>query len=638
MKELALALAVWAASDANKINPISGNVLEEHYWHQTGRSPYNFAPSYQGERSGKLRERSAIWDAARKQIALRAASNEFVAFQVIVEKPAERPLKGISVAVADLAGPEGAKLQSKNAEVFVEHYINLFSRARDAWDLNTYYGERHWFPDGLIPTTAKGWDKVDLPDPRLNVEGQQVQGFWIDLYVPHGTRPGLYKGKVVVSAEGAPKAELELQVEVLPWELPDETSFIFELNTYHSAFAAKPSFDAELGSERHYAIEQAFYKMAHAHRCTLNVFPGWASTRQKTVEQTVEKYMVPPLEGKGDKIRVADWSAWDKRYEKYFTGEALQDCPRKGVPLTHFYLPFSLGWPSRFSQYYDDRATYEAEFTAILKQFDQHIAEKGWKRTQFQYFFNGKRQFGEPWNTDEPTRKDEYDALRYYGQLLIKTIGERKDRKSNIRYRVDIGTYRTTRDQLDGIVDLRCVNYEVTPQAFWSDMPSGMKDTRQRLGDQWWHYAKDDVRQRHTRLDWSLVSPILYGWSGWDLKTQGYCLWQCMDWNRDDPFSKPGAIWSYVVMWYPGEKLGIAGPIPSMRLKGFRRGLQDLEHLAILTKLSRGEAKVADAILNKYYKLANAPPYSIKVDPEDTYKMRYEAFDAIRRAQGGEGG
>ena len=634
MNALALALVVWVASDANKVNPLSGNVLEEHYWQTVGKSPYNFAPSYQGERSGTLRDKSAVWDAAKKQISLRAAGNEFVSFQVIVEKPAQGALRDLSVAVGDLAGPGGAKLESARcAEVFVEHYMKLFSQAKDAWKLETYFGDQNWFPDGLIPTKGTDWSKVNLPDPRLNVEGQKVQGFWIDLYVPHKTAAGLYKGKVTVSADGTAKTELDLQLEVLPWELPDETDFVLELNTYHSAFAAKPSFTADLGSERHYAIEREFYKMAHAHRCTLNVFPGWATTRAKSPEQTVEKFMTPPLVGKGKDIKVADWSAWDKRYEKYFTGAAFDDCPRKGVPLTHFYLPFSLGWPSRFDQYYTDRAAYEAEFTAIFKQFADHFAEKGWKRTQFQFFLNGKKEFGEPWNTDEPKGKDEYDALRYYGELMIKTIGKRDERKANIRYRVDIGTYNTAKDQLDGVVDLRCVNYEVTPPAFWSDMASGMKDTRKRLGDEWWHYAKDDVRMRHTRMDWSLVSPILYGWSGWDLKTDGYCLWQCMDWNPQDPFNKPGAIWSYVVMWYPGEKLGIDGPIASMRLKGFRRGLQDLEHLAILTKRNGGDAKAADAILNKFYKLANAAPYSIKVGPEDTYKMRYEVFDAIGAAR-----
>lgn len=623
---------VWVASDVNKVNPISGNVLEEHYWQRSGREGFGYdaAPSYQkGPRSGQFRRKSSVWDAATRHVGLRAASNEFVSFQVIVEK-GEQPLKGLHVEVSDLAGPRWAKIRSgSDVQVFVEHYINLFSSAKDAWDLATYYGQKRWFPDGLIPASAKGWDKVDLPEPRLGVEGQAVQGFWVDVYVPHKTRPGMYKGKVSVSAEAMPPQVLDLELEVLPWELPDEVSYIFELNTYGTGFAS--SFDAR-GAAQVAKIEQAFHKMAHEHRCTLNIFPGRPTRRDRAPAKVVDSAYVPKIAGEGDQMHVVDWSAFDKRFEKYFTGEAFADCPRKGVPLTHFYLPFSLGWPSDFNNYYDNRQKYEAEYKAVLKDFDKHIAEKGWKKTQFQYFFNGKKQFGEPWNTDEPKDKDEYDALRYYGQLLIDAIGKRQDRASNIRYRIDIGTYKTTKEQFDGIIDLRCVNYEVTPEAFWGDWPNGMKATREKLGDQWWHYAKDDVRQRHTRIDWAMMSPVIYGWSGWDLKTSGYCLWNCMEWNKDDPFNKCGAIWSYVAMWYPGQKFGIEGPIPCMRLKGFRRGLQDYEHLAYLTKLNKGDSSQADAILHKYYKLAGAAPYSIKVEAEDTYKMRNEVLDAVRAA------
>jgi hypothetical protein len=87
-----------------------------------------------------------------------------------------------------------------------------------------------------------------------------------------------------------------------------------------------------------------------------------------------------------------------------------------------------------------------------------------------------------------------------------------------------------------------------------------------------------------------------------------------------------------VALWYPGQKVGIDGPIPSMRLKGFRRGLQDYEHLALLTRLKNGNSSSADAILNKVYRLANAAPGSIKVEAQDTFRMRYEVFSAIQAA------
>jgi hypothetical protein len=170
--------AVWVASDANKVNPISGNVLEEHYWHRSGREGFGYdaAPSYQkGPRSGTLQEKSAVWDAASRRVRLRAAGNEFVSFQVIVEK-ADQPLKAVRVAVSDLGGPGGATIRSsRDIEVFVEHYIGLFTNAKDPWNLASYYGEKRWFPDGLIPVAAKGWGKADLPEPRLNVDGQTVQ-------------------------------------------------------------------------------------------------------------------------------------------------------------------------------------------------------------------------------------------------------------------------------------------------------------------------------------------------------------------------------------------------------------------------------------------------------------------------------
>jgi hypothetical protein len=626
-------MMLWAIGDSHKVNPISGNVLEEHTWHQIdGRGdPYFARPSYQGRCSGKLRMKSAVWDSQEKRISLRGASNEFVAFQVIVARGSQ-PLKGVCVKVTDLTGPGGTIKARENIDVFVEWYLNVASQAEDSWDHKTYFGPRYWYPDALIPCTLDGWGKVGVPDERLAVPDQTHQGFWVDVYVPHGTQPGAYRGKVTVTASGVERQDLALQLQVLPWELPDELSVICELNTYHSSFAAQPHFDAVLGSEKHYRIEEAFYKMGHQHRCTLNVFPGWASTTEKTPEQCVEEHMVPKIAGEGKDIHVVDWTAWDNRYGRYFTGEAFRDCPRRGQPLTHFYMPFSLGWPSRFSQYYDDREKYETEFTTILRQFDRHIRERGWNRTQFQYFFNGKRKFGEPWNTDEPTVKDEYDALRYYGKLLNDTVGTREKRKSRICYRVDIGTYLTTRDQLDGVVDLRVVNYEVNPSAFWGRlMPN--RDACLKAGEQWWYYAQDHGRQRQTRIDWGLTSAILWGWAAWDLKVQGICHWQCMGWNPADPLRLPGIGFHYVCQWYPGKEFGHDGPLASMRLKGWRRGLQDYEHLAILTRLNEGNSAQADAIMKRYYNLTRARPGDIRVEAEDTYRMRYEAFSAILEAQ-----
>ncbi len=38
------------------------------------------------------------------------------------------------------------------------------------------------------------------------------------------------------------------------------------------------------------------------------------------------------------------------------------------------------------------------------------------------------------------------------------------------------------------------------------------------------------------------------------------------------------------MLFYPGSKFGYDGPIPSIRLKAMRRGLQDFEYLRLIEK------------------------------------------------------
>jgi hypothetical protein len=73
------------------VNPITGTVFEERA---------DVHPDYP---AGDFREANSVWNAATKTVALKAAGNQFVAFQVIVEAPTE----GVDVRFPGLAGPKG---------------------------------------------------------------------------------------------------------------------------------------------------------------------------------------------------------------------------------------------------------------------------------------------------------------------------------------------------------------------------------------------------------------------------------------------------------------------------------------------------------------------------------------------------
>ena len=63
------------------------------------------------------------------------------------------------------------------------------------------------------------------------------------------------------------------------------------------------------------------------------------------------------------------------------------------------------------------------------------------------------------------------------------------------------------------------------------------------------------------------------------------------------------------MIFYPGKKYGYDGPIPCIRLKAMRRGLQDLEYALLLEQkslMSRSELlQLADELL-----LSETPDYA----------------------------
>jgi hypothetical protein len=68
--------AVWAMPDTDKVHPITGSLLSE------GDEIYNgLAPG-----KGEYRLRNSIWSASTNTIKLLAGRNEFVSFQVVLEK------------------------------------------------------------------------------------------------------------------------------------------------------------------------------------------------------------------------------------------------------------------------------------------------------------------------------------------------------------------------------------------------------------------------------------------------------------------------------------------------------------------------------------------------------------------------
>ena len=152
-----------------------------------------------------------------KNVALAAARNEWESFQILVRS--ESPVKGVSVEPGDLRGPGGSVIRAADAVLYRQHQLELTRPSNRNADFNP-----GWYPDALIPFRHP-LTKQPLGDARFkavpfDLPANETHGFWVDLYVPAGAKPGKYGGTYRVTVEGHPTAEIAVEITVWDFELP----------------------------------------------------------------------------------------------------------------------------------------------------------------------------------------------------------------------------------------------------------------------------------------------------------------------------------------------------------------------------------------------------------------------------------
>ncbi|MDX2035331.1 MAG: DUF4091 domain-containing protein [Isosphaeraceae bacterium] len=397
-------------------------------------------------------------------------------------------------------------------------------------------------PDPIVP--------VGLP--RSKREGPRSNSLHVELFVGRTTRAGEHLAKLSLKSAGE-LLELNVRLHVWDFTLPDHLSFLPEMNCYGLP-----------------ANERDYYRAAHRHRTYLNRVPY--SQRGEVAEGCA------PLVKEGS----IDWTAWDRRFGPLFDGTAFADLPRAGVPIEGFYLPIHENWPTPIEPnyrggYWADRAfpdSYRASLVETSRKFAEHLGEKRWNATMFQLFLNGKNDFkrngwsrgSSPWVLDEPSSFQDFWALRWFGSAFREGI-DAAGSDARVLFRADISRPQWQRDTLDGLLD-----YNVTSSAFRSYrriVLDRKRSDRQFLIE----YGSANS------IEASNIQPVAWSIDAWSLGTDGVLPWQTIgtaeSWKRADTLS----------LFYPSRGPGHE-PIPSVRLKAFRRGQQDVEYLTWLVKIS----------------------------------------------------
>jgi len=398
-----------------------------------------------------------------------------------------------------------------------------------------------------------------LPDPVVPLgEGLEVAaGEWrsvlCELYVPREAATGEHDGTLTLTSAGK---RLDLTVELHVWDLalPDSLSFLPEMNCYGLP-----------------ANERGYYRLAQEHRTVLNRLPYSQSG-------DLHDGCVPARAGEA-----LDWTSWDARFGPYLDGSAFADLPRGAVPVECFYLPLHENWPSPMDgnyngDYWADRAfppSYRQAFVDMARQYAEHFEAKGWHDTLFQGFLNNKVNFKErgwsrgssPWLLDEPANWQDYWALRFFGRAFhegVRAAGS----TTKMAYRCDVSRPEWERNSLEGLLD-----YYVVGGSAFRKYRRLVLDRKEQFGSVVVDYGTTNA------IGESNLQPVGWCLDSWTLGSDGVLPWQTIgnadSWKQADQLS----------LFYPGDTVGQADPIPSIRLKAYRRGEEDIEYLTLLTQV-----------------------------------------------------
>jgi len=479
----------------------------------------------------------------RRELSFENARGSYVSFHLIVKMARPGPY---SLAIR-FAGESG-KLE---ADLFREWFHFTDS-------------DKKYYPDALIPVAQPYESRIPEPDNRI--PNQTAQAFWVDFWIPPDAAPAVYRARAVLKSEGA-SSELPIQLKVLPAVVPNDDVLLMDHNSYGTSWLADdyPAISGRLGdaffqSDEFFRLIHAYHRIFYEHRGILHQL-GYGHAGKVGPE------FVPALEGSGRGRRVANWSLYDRHYGPLFDGSAFASTRRGARPIPFVYLPVNPEWPASFLNW--GEPGYEVEFVNVLSEMERHFRERGWTETRFELFFNHKKRYmGFPWDGDEVRFPADNRYFLEYGRLLKKALPPQTPVKFVFRADVSWDMEQQFKD-LAGVVNMWTASRDILS---WLPRAPAMLHER---GDVIWYYSGPPT----VTLPASSITQ--FPLEGWMWGVGGFVHWLVVSAGSDPWFHFDGGSTALV---YPGERFGIEGPIPSVRLKIQRNTMQDLAMLASLAK------------------------------------------------------
>ncbi|MFC1582506.1 glycoside hydrolase domain-containing protein, partial [Planctomycetota bacterium] len=460
-------------------------------------------------------------DSSWRKGAIELCRNEEEAVQLVIGQN-DRELKNVKITVSDLKGTGDAVIPASSIKIRPLGYVKTE-------------------PSGIYLTERDGWfADVLLEIDTFNLPPETPQPIWISFRAGSDTKPGTYTGSITVGADGISEKSIPFfTIHVYDFELPVAHSLPVLMwgGTHLKAHGY------EKGSPEAKALAAQHEDLLFAHR----MVPGWHTRKFDWNRATLPR----------NEDGTFDFTEYDATVErlmkKGMTRFMIGHAPRLG----------KWGFPDHFSEQWKKNL---AEFITAMTA---HLKEKGWLENAIYY------------SIDEAARK-EWPSCK----MIYKLI---KDIEPDLTILQTLNEPKATQE-LSKFADIINVNVR---QYYKARVPELQKEGLET----WWYVCCWPNENPNLFIEYPGIDPRIIGWMTWKYKTTGMVYWQTMAWGK--AFDNMGgkkyidtikSKWNTVSfgryngdgnLFYPGPDGKI---LCTMRLEGYRDGLEDYEYLMLLKR------------------------------------------------------
>ena len=487
------------------------------------------------------------------------AANEYEGVQLVLRS--KKPLKGVKVALSDLklpqvVAPPGSpilkrprRIAAKDVEVLPVGYVNT---KRPPYPVS-YVG---WWPDPLLNFL----DSFDL-------DADVWQPVWLDVHTAPDQAPGEYRGAITCTAEGVEPLEIPISVTVWDFSIPTEYHFplavVFWDGQLRQIYSKDPDEWAKFADYYNGKADLASLGTGEARRL--------AELRRKCHDLILAHHLIPDRIYRAYPPRIEDVQRWKAHGARWFN-------------ILHVPSIRSLkaGQP-----YPADR---KKRILDLLADYVPKLKKEGLLDMAYIYGFDEIRP------NEFAAVKDIFGAIKKrYPTIPLMTTA----------YDQSFGT----KTGLDPYIDIWV---PLTP--VYGRRTAEIAAARKRGRKVWWYIC---CGPRNPYANWfveytAAEHRLVMGLMPWKFHSDGFLHYSMNLWQtnrrvtgadgkarvvRNAPFTEPitrgpltnsdGKSWTDYngdgLIFYPGPD----GPVPTIRMKCIRDGLEDYEYLWLLQQAVR---------------------------------------------------